>query len=589
MEFNKLKKLQSIIFPSVELPASEDMYFRGFERGVIVHLAKGVIDISARATVRSDTFFNGFSIGKWKKYCEFHDLHLAISGQGRVLIRIGLHALGHSQRWLHEEECSLSNAPSVVKIAEFHSLNDGILFFEIVALEDAMLMDGYYFTQTPPPNDVDLGIVVTHFNRRSYVLPTIQRIRHQLLQDPEIDDRISLIVVDNSQDISLEEAEGVTLIPNRNLGGSGGFMRGLLHLKDKCFSHCLFMDDDASFEIESIRRTFRILQYARSPSLAIAGSMLREAEPTQLHEAGATFCDGVIRPLKNGLKMHNVSELLLAEAELEKIDYGAWWHFAFRIDQLKHFAFPFFVRSDDILFSLMNEFDILTMNGIGVWGEDFSIKESPFTRYLGFRSGLVLSLLQSTRGASHFVRKYRRSVRKNLYSYNYSSARAVTLAAQHVIQGPDFWRRNIDMVAVLKELECVISEEKIEKVIFQGDMLIHNSRESPWRRLFRKMTLNGFLLPEGMIRENTINEEKSFNGDASKIFRFRRVRYSVSGGDLGYIAKHDKIRFWREHKLARKTERELRNRFKSLRDEYKKAFPELTSESFWREIYRRDE
>ena len=97
---------------------------------------------------------------------------------------------------------------------------------------------------------------------------------------PRYQDNIGLTVIDNSQNISRDEAQGITLIPNNNLGGSGGFTRGLLHLKDEgSFTHCLFMDDDASCEVESIRRCYHLLQFAVTERFAVSGVLMRELEP----------------------------------------------------------------------------------------------------------------------------------------------------------------------------------------------------------------------------------------------------------------------------------------------------------------------
>ena len=49
---------------------------------------------------------------------------------------------------------------------------------------------------------------------------------------PELAGRITLTVVDNSRNLGLEPLPGVTVLPNRNLGGTGGFVRGLLQLID---------------------------------------------------------------------------------------------------------------------------------------------------------------------------------------------------------------------------------------------------------------------------------------------------------------------------------------------------------------------
>ena len=91
--------------------------------------------------------------------------------------------------------------------------------------------------------------------------------------DSYFKNKVSLNVVDNSQ--NLPEIDGVNIIPNENLGGSGGFTRGLMHLKENgSYTHCLFMDDDASCEVEGIKRTISFLEHALDHKTALAGAML---------------------------------------------------------------------------------------------------------------------------------------------------------------------------------------------------------------------------------------------------------------------------------------------------------------------------
>ena len=60
-----------------------------------------------------------------------------------------------------------------------------------------------------------------------------------------------------------------TRIANRNLGGAGGFARGLIAAEDGGFTHCLFMDDDAAFQMENLIRSFAFLRLARNPDAAL--------------------------------------------------------------------------------------------------------------------------------------------------------------------------------------------------------------------------------------------------------------------------------------------------------------------------------
>lgn len=579
-------KLQTIVFPSTAIAAPEEMYFRNLG-GAISSLASGAIDIFSRGAVSFDTFFNGLSVRPWQSKCAIDDLNFAITGRGKVRIRLGLHVLNHAHRWLLEQDVELSDAPTSIPVPMWPSLSDGILYANVLALTDATVTGGYYYTETPAAQDVTLGVVITHFNRKNYVLPAMERMSREIVDDPELEGRVSLVVVDNSRNITPDEAGAATVIPNQNLGGSGGFMRGLLHLIDNGFSHCLFMDDDASCEMEAIRRTLRIMQFAKDDKLAIAGSMLREAEPSQIHEKGAIFHDGIGRPLKNGLDMTDKDELLLAEAEHDIVGYGAWWHFGFKISAVRHLAFPFFVKADDMLFSMTNPFDILTMNGIGGWGDDFTSKEGPFTRYLGMRGVLVTTLLTSNVRAMKLAKRYWRRTRESLYSYNYASARAITLAAEDVLRGPDFWRENLDLVAVREKLGREAAGEKLEPISAELGNVAHRAKkDNAFRKFSRAITINGFLLPTFLTKNKAVYQKKMFYADFNNTFLYRRILYVLPSENIGYVAEFDRKRFWRETFLSLRTAYRLYRKLPAVRAAYREQLDQLTSEDFWRNIYR---
>lgn len=234
-----MHKLQELVFPKDEIKAPEDMYFRRVgETAEACLVDKGVM-IPQGETVSFDTFFNGFSVKPWMDNCSFENLSLAIAGKGSVTVRIGIHHPNAEQQWLDECLLELAETPSDISLPSWRTVTDGILFLAISAITDAEISGGYYFTRDNPTSEVKLGIVITHFNRKHYVLPAMKRISNELLADPDIKGRVDLIVVDNSQNIEPPETAKATVIPNKNLGGSGGFTRGLLHLKDSGFSHCL--------------------------------------------------------------------------------------------------------------------------------------------------------------------------------------------------------------------------------------------------------------------------------------------------------------------------------------------------------------
>lgn len=72
-----------------------------------------------------------------------------------------------------------------------------MLYLALEAHCDGEITAGYLGAHSQQANQVRLGIVITHFNRKEYVLPAIKRIREELLHDPAYAGKVSLIVVDN--------------------------------------------------------------------------------------------------------------------------------------------------------------------------------------------------------------------------------------------------------------------------------------------------------------------------------------------------------------------------------------------------------
>ncbi|OYR08935.1 glycosyltransferase [Brucella grignonensis] len=576
-----MHKLQKLVFPKSEITAPIEMYFRSSE--TVSTDVEGVIGIPLGQTVSLDTFFNGFSVAPWKENCRIDNLGIALVGKGNVTVRIGLHSIENGMPWLGETTVDLSAVPVEIDLPFWSMMSDGILFYSVTANTDSEISDGYYFTKDAPTTDVKLGIVITHFNRKHYVLPAMKRISDTLLADPDLSANIDLIVVDNSQNIEPSEAAKATVIPNKNLGGSGGFTRGLLHLKDNGFSHCLFMDDDASCEMEAIRRTFQILQFGAVPNLAVAGSMLREDKPFLLHEKGADYRGTRVINLKNGLDMRKVVDLLKAELP-EHVAYGGWWHFAFKISDVKQFSFPFFVRGDDMLFGMTNPFNILTMNGVGGWADDFGLKEGPFTRYLSLRAALVCTMIASDTAAVSMVKTYFKCVLGSALSYNYGGARAYTQAVCDVMKGPQFWVDNIDTSSLRKQIANLAPDEQMKPFSVPADAEIGSLDRTKAHKVFRILTLNGFLLPSFVLKNRTAVEPKNFLASFQRIFRYKQVAF-VAPDQTGYVVKHDKVQFFSALFKCIVVAITFMGSVSRLRKQYRTELYTVATEKFWRDIY----
>jgi hypothetical protein len=327
---------------------------------------------------------------------------------------------------------------------------------------------------------------------------------------------------------------------------------------------------------------------ARDPRQAVCGALVREAAPWQLLEKGARF-DGAVRPLRAGLDLRRVEDLLRADADGPAPDYGAWWFFAFPLSEVRRLPFPFFVRGDDVQFGLANRFRIATMNGIACLGDDFGLKHSPLTAYLDARYHLVLALLYERRPQRRLRWIAVRLFVKSLTAYQYSSARAVTLALRHVLAGPEFFSQHLDLQAVRSEIASWQPDEKLRPLQTIGHDTPPDAplrrREPALRRLLRLLTLQGFLLPAALLKDGTVVQDKDFHGRAAAVFRHRRVLYQHRPSGTAFVAEHDRARFFAEVKAFAAVAWQVRRRLATLQSAYRSAAAEFEQPQFWRRVH----
>ncbi|MDX1779814.1 MAG: hypothetical protein R3256_00700 [Thalassovita sp.] len=433
-----------------------------------------------------------------------------------------------------------------------------------------------------------LAISITTFKREAEVRDTVARLE-SFLADFPYRDHIRLQVVDNGQSANIQPSEITTPYANPNLGGAGGFARGLIEAEAAGCSHCLFMDDDASFHMENIARCYAFLTLARDPNAALAGAMINTTVKWAMWENGAVF-NTSCRPLHTGVDLRERDQLLDMEFDSVHDDYptlyGAWWFFAFPIAAARHYPFPFFVRGDDISFSLANDFRISTLNGVVSFQQDFTEKESAQTLYLDLRNHLLHhlifdSLSRSAVGTAWVAVLF---IVRSLLRFHYSSAEAQLLALQDVMQGPDFFDQNLDMAerrARIRELARDEEWQEIGTVDLSERHRVFSRLPAPIRHYFGLITINGHLAPFWSWLGSRPVLKIGQRGLVDESFGAARLTFLNTARDKAYALPHSKRRFfaisWR---LAGTLLRYLRIH-RVLKDEYRDRYPNMTSRAYW--------
>ena len=582
--------LQNFLFPDPLICTEHALYFRTVG-DVGVSQTRGEVWLARGSLMTFDTYFNLFNVGKWHGHCTLDGLFAEVRGEGRIELRIFFAVPGQSWEILYCETATLAkDAPYLADISHYAERSEqGLIYVEIKGLEKdgATITGGRIATGSVPDTLPRLAVSITTFKREKQVRETVTRLS-QFLETFPYAEQVHVQVVDNGDSAGIAATDRVTPITNPNYGGAGGFARGLLEAEQAGFSHCLFMDDDASFHMENIARTFMVLALARDPRIAVSGAMINNTHKWAMWENGAWF-DGACHPLFCGTDLRDPGQVIEMETKSARRNkptlYGGWWFFAFAIDQVRHYPFPFFVRGDDISFSLMNDFEIYTLNGVVSFQDDFSEKESAQTLYLDLRNHLIHHLVSDDlqRSPLGTARIAIRFIMRSLLRFHYESARAQILAWHDVMEGPDFFDRNIDMADRRARIrEMMKTETWADTGPGQTDerkRLTTLSR--PWRTRLGILTLNGHLWPFSRKRWDRIALTMADRGLVYPAFGASEITYLSTARDKAYTVTQSKRRFFAVCWSMTTTLLRFLRRHNALKAEYRSGYDRLTARGYW--------
>ncbi len=604
------------------------------EPGLCLHARGGVrrapegagLEFAAGAQLSADSYMNLFNLGTWSRHCRIRGLALRLSGQGRFGLTLArLAATGSAPgRPIAEIRQEVTLTPEGIEIGLDALLDpasqtppetsetvsdkasgdiqpdpqaapvppcDGVIVLSLAAREDgARLCGGGWLTRCPDPAPLRLAIVITTFRREADLARAAARITGFLdAAGPVLGAQVKLVVIDNGasngESVRLPPHPRLEVVANRNLGGAGGFARGLARAQDGGFTHALFMDDDAAAPSEAILRTIAFLRLARSPRAALAGAMISAARPWAMWENGAVFFRAC-RPIAVGTDLRDPAAVLAMELAASGPKpahfYGGFWFFAFPVAAARHFPFPFFVRGDDISFSLANRFDTATLNGVVSVQEDFAAKESPLTLYLDLRNHLHHHLVHpelelGARGSAKVALWF---LGRSLVRMHYDSAEAQLAAWEDVLKGPGFFAENADMAARRPEIAALAQSEAwrdLEPGARAPDPV-------PPGRLFAlamKFTLNGHLIPFRRHFGRQVTVPVSHRGLIWPLWGATRAGFRDAEGRRGYEVAMSPRRFWRILARALVLTGRWIAAYPALRAAHRAGYEDLTARGFW--------
>lgn len=565
-------------------PKTAGLYYRG---KAAFHQGEKSLKVAKGEVLSFGTYFNLFPHHEYHQYCDIDCVLLHLDIVGDCLVSF---FCKNSQGVSIPLKSEHLNGSGTIRLPLSDFSKGGYIYFSITANSDCIIRGGAWETEKEIQRKIRLGIVICTYKREEFVKNNITLIEQAIQNEPVWAERLHVFIVDNACSLTLEKRDFYTIIPNRNLGGSGGFARGMYEVsKNSEFTHFLLMDDDIRFDFSVLARTYHLLS-ALSPQhydASIGGAMLKLENPCIQHEFGGLFKGLAFKSINPLLDMRTESNLIKNQ-NAPKADYNAWWYCCMPAEFIKKYGLPmpFFIKSDDVEYGLRTTDKLILMNGISVWHQDFSAKYTGALEYYIKRNSMVTAALHHKSNRVKAAILYAYFLFKELCLKNYDAVELLLRAYRDYKKGPSFLL-DCDPVALNEEIHQnnpdFLSKKVLEETYGPLQLPCHSSQKRHRLRSAFLMLMDSYMparfLSDGFAVTGTENPM------ARDCFRKKTVvRYSPNSG-TGFVCTFDAAR---RRQLRRASARTILNilffygKYKRM---YLKNRQNLCSKSNWEKLF----
>lgn len=594
-------ELQKILFPRPDICMAEPLYYHGSEKCVL-NVPESVLNFDRDGSSSFDTYFNSFSIGKWRKYTILNNLKLELELSGTFAVSIVNYELINGAivgKVIDEQTVSAEERSKFVfSFAGFHQ--NGMHSFILLAREDgSAFYGGSYFTdeiEVDQLQNVKIALNMCTYMREKYITKNVAQIRTALIENPDspLYQNMHVYITDNAMTLRDEDFSGpyIHLTRQNAFGSVGGFTRGLINILDARIeyglTHALMLDDDIVLDPQVLCRTYTLLRMMKPEyrEAWLGGGMLGLDFPTVQTESGGVIENGEYRSLKVSTILENPYQVLYNEIE-EGAKMNAWWFCGIPLASIGTDALPYpvYFHCDDMEYACRQCKKLILINGICVWHEEFFYK--PDTYYYDKRNREVLFALHFPKDATKKRAKRRllKDVVNELLWYRYHDAQEILDGVSDFLKGPDWLthtddRAKFDSVRKSRIPTVSVSELPLPFDYDQYLASLSYPGESKARRWFRRLTLNGWLLPAN--RDVIVRAETPIT---YHFFRAKRVMNYSAKNHCAYMSRKSFQSAFRILLSLVKTLWRIDRRYDSARDEYRHSIEALTTQTFWQKHY----
>ncbi|WP_298874520.1 glycosyltransferase [uncultured Microbacterium sp.] len=579
--------------------------------------------IVAGRRVSFGTYFNAFPASYWQHWTAVRQVRLTVRTEGDATILVyRSNGGGTKQRLDTREVRGETNESSFDLVLDQYS-DGGWIWFDVAAdRADAMFLGAEWTTEQEPVRAGKASIGITTYNKPDYCVETLTA----LADAPDALDVIDRVfLIDQGTDLVADQdgfpavagrlGETLQVVRQPNLGGSGGFARAMVEtLAREGSDFVQLLDDDVRIEPESIRRSVVFGRYASVPTI-VGAHMFDLLDRPKLHAWAEVVDDAPFmwRALFQERLPHDFSVANLRQSPLLHMrldaDYNGWWMCLIPTSILREIglSLPAFIKWDDAEFCVRARdagYPTVSVPGVALWhvswlGKDDSID---WQAYFHARNRIVSALLhsRSPQGGT-LIRHSRRVDLKHLMMMQYYPVELRHRALRDILSGPEHMRANL---ATAMPAARAVAKKHPETVVHKDSGVPLRSRRG--RQVFKRLKNHQFDSPTGIalrtftVRtllshwfhtprpENVEQPEVEFGkGDANwwRVPLYDSALVSAADGSGKNIYTRDRAMFRRMLVDSWRLHRRLQREWPSLSRRYRRALPDLVSESQWRATF----
>lgn len=442
------------VFPTADIGEVLPLYIDAEADGVTLE-GRNSIRVRAGGAVSLGSYVNAFPATYWQAETACPHVVLTVRTRGRGRVRV-LRSDAQARESVMADVALEGPASSSFELELDGFDEGGALWFDLAADDEDLVLEHADWSVYGKVGG-SATIAMTTFNRPADCLAQLRTLA-DALELHEVVDRI--VVVDQGDDllsaqpgfaaVSQRLGARLQLVRQTNLGGSGGFSRGMLEaLRGGVSDGVMLLDDDAICEPEAIFRAIRFAAAARDP-LIVGGGMLHLDARSTLYTQSEQWDDriGWVRLDRPGAYDHDFARVPFRAApffhRLQRSDFNGWWMCLIPLPLLREIglSMPVFLKGDDIEFSLRaREHGVRTVSvpGIALWHLGWGGKAPTRTweAYFLHRNRLITGLLHAHAGRpTVMILHSLLGDLKPLLSLQYSAVRLRAQAISDVMQGP---------------------------------------------------------------------------------------------------------------------------------------------------------